>query len=378
MLKAFIVDDEGPALDLLEILLSDTGRVEVVGRFIRPLDVLPKLHALKPDVVFLDIEMPGCDGLELAARINTEAPDTEIVFVTAYNQYALEAFRVNALSYLLKPVQRQELAKTVARLARRNPPAPQQTDAGVGYIECFGGFTVYADAAHHEPLKWRTAKARELFAYLYQNRNRQVPKWEVGDALWPELEDARMSANLHTAFYQMKKTLHNARIMAEISYAEGRYRLRDSSGLSSDAAEFDAVFKGPVRVTAQNAPGYERAVRLYRADYMDGTGYLWALPVCEHLRACALAAIQGLARYRCAQDQPEAAVQLLLRGLQISPLDETAHAALLELYQNAGDRAAYIRHYRAMEKLLREELGIGPRPALTRQYLLYTGSGHTM
>ena len=103
-LTAVLVDDEELARDELGFLLGQAGGVDVVGQAGDGIEAVSTINRLKPDVVFLDIQMPGLTGFEVARRmIDADAP-SHIIFVTAYDQHAIEAFEVNAIDYLLKPV----------------------------------------------------------------------------------------------------------------------------------------------------------------------------------------------------------------------------------------------------------------------------------
>src|ERR1700704_3888224 len=101
-LKILLVDDEKPALGFLKRMLSTYPDLSISGCFNEPLLALEFLHTEKVDVIFLDIEMPKINVWEAAARISKICPEADIVFVTAYSQYAVEAFNLNALDYLLK------------------------------------------------------------------------------------------------------------------------------------------------------------------------------------------------------------------------------------------------------------------------------------
>jgi len=116
-LRAFIVDDEPLALKRLARLLEAAGGVEIVGRATDPAKALAQLVGAPVDVVFLDIQMPGLSGLDVAAQLPRE---TRVVFVTAYDQHAVAAFEVNAVDYLLKPVEAVRLKATLTRLASRS------------------------------------------------------------------------------------------------------------------------------------------------------------------------------------------------------------------------------------------------------------------
>jgi len=118
MMRALIVDDEPLAREELERLLAATQQFEIVGRCANAVEALKAIRESKPEVLFLDVQMPGVSGLELLGMIDAEdVPDT--VFVTAHDEFAVEAFEKSAIDYLLKPVDPARLAKTVERLRQR-------------------------------------------------------------------------------------------------------------------------------------------------------------------------------------------------------------------------------------------------------------------
>ena len=118
-LKAVLVDDEQLARDELGYLLDQVGGVEVIGQAGNGLEALTTIERLQPDVVFLDVQMPGLTGFEVARRLIGGRAGSQIVFVTAYDQHAIEAFEVNAVDYLLKPVDQARLEVSVERARRR-------------------------------------------------------------------------------------------------------------------------------------------------------------------------------------------------------------------------------------------------------------------
>jgi two-component system LytT family response regulator/two-component system response regulator LytT len=117
-LTAVLVDDEQLARDELGFLLGQVGSVTVIGQAVNGVDALTTIDRLRPDVVFLDVQMPGLTGFEVARRmIEAESP-SHIIFVTAYDQHAIEAFEVNAVDYILKPVDPVRLEVAVQRARR--------------------------------------------------------------------------------------------------------------------------------------------------------------------------------------------------------------------------------------------------------------------
>lgn len=135
-IRAVLVDDEEPARDRLRGMLDQIDDVEIVGEAQDGLDAVKQIESARPDLVFLDIEMPGLTGMEVASSLTPPRP--RIVFCTAYDQYAIEAFDQHATDYLLKPVNRTRLEKAVQRVrhtvherdnARREVEAATQAQA---------------------------------------------------------------------------------------------------------------------------------------------------------------------------------------------------------------------------------------------------------
>ena len=157
-LRAFLVDDEPLARTRLARLLSSTGRVEIVGQAGDAAEALQALAGasadvigVAADVVFLDIHMPGMSGLELATRL---PPGLAVVFTTAYDQHALEAFEASAVDYLLKPVERKRLDRALDRAERlRGEPSRGELTAA---LERLAATLRAAPAPHLRRVPFRT------------------------------------------------------------------------------------------------------------------------------------------------------------------------------------------------------------------------------
>ncbi|MDB1123076.1 two-component system response regulator BtsR [Vibrio algarum] len=130
MLTALVIDDEQLAREELSELLRDTDNIDVIGQANNAIEGLKKINTLKPDVIFLDIQMPQVTGIELLAMLD---PDTMpmVVFVTAFDQYAIQAFEDNAFDYLLKPIDIKRLDKTVCRLVKQHNKAIAKHDLSI-------------------------------------------------------------------------------------------------------------------------------------------------------------------------------------------------------------------------------------------------------
>ena len=120
-MKVLVVDDEQPARERLRALLEDEDGYDCVGDAGNGLDAVALCNELKPDIVLLDIRMPGLDGIETAHHLNSQDHPPAIVFATAYDEYAIDAFDARAVGYVLKPVRRSKLAAALAQASRLAP-----------------------------------------------------------------------------------------------------------------------------------------------------------------------------------------------------------------------------------------------------------------
>lgn len=146
MLKVLIVDDEPLARENLRILLQDESDIEIVGECANAIEAIGAVNRLHPDVIFLDIQMPRISGLEMVGMLD-ESRRPWIVFLTAFDEYAVKAFEEQAFDYLLKPIEVPRLHKTLARLRQQRLPQdisrlPVNQQA-LTFIPCTGHSRIY-------------------------------------------------------------------------------------------------------------------------------------------------------------------------------------------------------------------------------------------
>lgn len=367
LLRAIIVDDEQPSIDMLLLLLAGEEAIEVVGTYRKPREALLEAAEVQPDVAFLDVDMPAMNGLELAGHLAEICGGLEIVFTTAHEQYALEAFKHSAIDYLLKPLTREAVHGTAKRLQRRLGAAASpaaQTEAGA-YAKCFGEFSVTGRSGQR--IKWRTSKTEELMAYFLVKSGAPISKWEIFADLWPETSGEQAHTYLHTTLYNLKKALKEAGIEADIAHTMGKYNVK-FLGLRNELSEFARFVERNPQVTADNEKTYIRMTALYSAELFGDCDYAWNAAQREKLHQVYGRAVRRLGRYLLETGQSEAAADALRRLLAISPFDETAHEAMLRVFAARWDRVGLVRHFEGMRALFENELGLPVNPSLVRVY----------
>lgn len=252
-MKAICVDDERILMEDTVAMCLELPEIDEARGFVRPEDALEWLDHNAADLALLDIDMPGMNGIRLAAAIKTKHPDTAILFLTGYAQYAVDAFAVRASGYLLKPVTREALAADVAYALRGKKTQP----AGRVLVQTFGSFDVFVD---RKPISFKMAKCKELLAYLVDRQGGGVTRAELSAILWEDRPyDRRLQKQLDVYIRSLRESLRQYGVGDMLEINRGIIRVRPEQ-FTCDAYLF---FSGDCD-----------AVNAYRGEYMSN--YSWA------------------------------------------------------------------------------------------------------
>ena len=242
------VDDENLQLNkLVDTLKAADPRCEVLS-FNNPLVALEAVKQVKIDVAFLDIEMGGMNGVELGKRLKQLNPNINIIFVTGYDQYAIDAYSMHASGYLTKPV---SVERIKAELSNLRYPMPGGNDANRLKAQCFGQFEVFYN---NKPVKFARSKTKEMLAYLIDKRGAMVSVKELSQALFGE-DKGSYIRNLVADLTQALKDLNIEDVFVKRFNSYGV----DSSLISCDYYDY--------------LKGEPYAVKAYRGSYMEQ--YSW-------------------------------------------------------------------------------------------------------
>jgi len=276
-MKAVLIDDEYYALQGLKMRLDEIGGIDVVGMFTTGKQALENIGTIRPDVVFLDIEMPNISGIELFPRILEILNNVKIVFTTAYTQYAVEAFELNALDYIIKPIEKERLLKALERLRAATPPAMAECEHKTT-VNCFGKLSVVVGGT--EVNLGLRKKSEELLAYLICAEGRFIAKEKIMEALWPEVEKDKAANNLYVAFYNLKRQDCIA-LTESLESVRGKMRICPER-IECDLYEFKKLARLCGRVDGNTADTARKAAELYRGGLFEENYYDWAaLPQAE-------------------------------------------------------------------------------------------------
>jgi len=371
-MNVILIDDEELALNYLEYRLSELPDIRIVGKYKDP--DAGKAHAVSDsvDVVFLDIHLNQINGLELAEQILESKPSSNVVFVTAHSDYAIQAFELHAFDYILKPVGKDRLAKTLQRVRERigeRAPMAEATSESVPQelrLRLFQQVGIETEG-QLAPFRWRTTRAQELFLYVLQHRGQLVRKSALVDLLWPEFEPAKAYSQLYTAIYHIRKTLEPFSDHIRLSNATDGYMMTlENVSLDVDEWETQVTALGPL--TEGTVQDYEKLVGRYPGDYLQDFEYWWAESERYRLSMLWFQKAVQMAEWYASHGRRDLAADKYHELCSLQPQAEEIHYALMKLYDAMDNHVAVHRQYRTLQKNLMEELNEQPSPYIREWY----------
>ncbi|MCS1391216.1 response regulator [Lysinibacillus boronitolerans] len=370
-MRIVLVDDEYLPLTRLKTLLekSNVSGIEIVGEYTDSFELLKDIEILQPNVVFLDIVMPDMDGLALGEKIQEIVPNVEIVFTTGFDQYAIDAFNLHAIDYLLKPVQISRLEKTLERLDQINNKV-KDIKPRLTVIKLFGGLHVVLPDGRTQPIKWRTSKAKELFAYMLEHKNEMIFRDTILELFWPESDIDKASKQLYTAIYTIRKTLKNYGVEGvKISspLLSSGYKLVVEN-IVVDVEQWLSRLKLLPPIQQTTVDEHEQVFQMYTGDYLGDCDYLWAESERERLRRLWLYHAQQLSEFYIKNESYIAAIKVQEKVQALFADAEDNYFTLMKLYDLLNNTAAVEEQYWLLKKTLQEHLAVEPSEEIEEWY----------
>ena len=362
-MRIVLVDDEHLPLTRLKTLLekSDVSGIEIVGEYTDSLKVIEEIQSLQPNVVFLDIVMPDMDGLALGEKIQELLPDVEIVFTTGFDQYAIDAFNLHAIDYLLKPVQIARLEKTLERLEQINNKR-KKSMAKHTIINLFGGINVISPDGQTKIMKWRTSKAKELFAYLLNHRDEMIYRDTILELFWPESDIDKASKQLYTAIYTIRQTLKNYEmdgVQISSPLLNSGYKILVENTVV-DVEQWLSNLKSLPSIQLATVAEHEQVFQMYTGDYLGDCEYLWAESERERLRRLWLHHAHQLTDFYIKNENYPAAIKVQEKVQALFADEEENYFTLMKLYDLLNNTVAVQEQYWLLKKALKEHLAVEP------------------
>lgn len=371
-MKVILIDDEPVMHLIMRKMLVKYAELQVMGTFVNT-DAAAAFLSENPDVelAFVDISMPGDSGLTFAARLDEAGCKTQIVFVTSHKDYALEAFELSVLDYLVKPVTQERLERTINRaLESRKIVQPlQQADTAIRgmsrvSVATLGDFFVRNESGR---VKWISSKSAELFAYLLLNRGRRISRSRLVADIFAGMASVNAEKYLNTTVYQLRKSLEPIGLREAIRSENDGYALELDDAVI-DYVEFERQTENLGSIDAGNVEEALIVERLYTGDLFGSKAYVWAIHETDRLSERYASFVKNAAETLLTLSNTAAASKLLLKLHGRNPLEESVVELLMKKHGLDGDKKGLTAQYTDYVRLLKRELGIRPSQELLMLY----------
>jgi two-component SAPR family response regulator len=314
----------------------------------------------------LDIQIPEINGIELAEQLLEMKPKLSIVFVTAFDNFAIKAFELNALDYILKPVRKERLLNTVERIKQKFP------DQILGKSEllhiCMFQQGIITDSSNNVlQLQWRTNKVLQLFLYLVHHRGTIISKAQLVELLWREYEPKKAFAQLYTAIYHIRKTLGAISNYISIKNISEGY-LITLENVDVDVDRFENFIQTGVPISKDTIGEYERVLGLYKGEYLQGYDYLWAESERQRLQLLWVSNSLKIVNWYFSNHELERAVEIGFDIISRNPLVEEAYFLLMKIFASMNNRLFVHQQYQQLKEVLYKELNEEPNQSITYWY----------
>ncbi|MCU9613440.1 response regulator [Caldibacillus lycopersici] len=367
-MKVIIIDDEKAMHLIMRKMLRKIPDLEIVGMFHETASAFSYLVKNAVDLAFIDISMPKESGLQFARRIAEMNYNLPIIFVTSHKDYALDAFDVYALDYIVKPVSLERLEKAIKRaraIHHYNYTENKAKIRGKLFIDFFGGLEVYSTVG---PVKWMSRKSEEVFAYLVMCRGRMVSRERIIENIFPEMAKKNAETYLNTVIYQIRKSLIPHGLKAII------HSNKDHYSVSLDEATIDFLnFEEKLASLDEKSPDYiENALKveeIYRGPLFGERAFLWSLSDLERFNRMYSTFVKKVTAVLLTNKEYATAILLLKKLWSYNELDDEVVKLLLSSYAAQMDMDAYVTLYEQYTKTLKEELGVKPSKEFANYYL---------
>jgi len=369
MYKIISVDDEALSLKRFEHITQKDDRCQLVGTFTCSLEALEFVKNNKIDIAFLDIEMPAPNGLELAELMLEADPYISIVFVTAFDQYALEAFKAHAIGYLLKPLDIKDFSSQIDQITWTKLPRSQSEEeasimethtTNTITVHCIGQFTCYPTGSSNSPISFRTAKTAELFALLIQHYNAPMPKYSLLDALFPDSDDEKSNKLFYVSCSYLRSTF------SKLGVSNILIRDNDSYRLNTDILDCDYInlMNASDKLESLSITELEKLSKYCTGEYLMGRAYEWAFETKTFIETLSRRILLALSDAYIDDGRDLDGIQQLEKYLIMDPCNEEIVEKLMTLHADQGQMSRVRAVYNTFATKLKEQYGLKPSSAI--------------
>lgn len=361
-----IFDDETYAMNFLKFQLEQvkditkhnvifsTGKADMSGKE-KLLDNI--------DLVFLDVEMQGESGLDLLDQLTTNYPEISIVVVTAHERYAIQAFEFSVFDYILKPVELRRLTKTLLRFQNTKTTKTINSSTQTLSIKTLEDLSFkLSEDYEYQTLKWRTAKSKELFLYLLQQREKLVLKSELIENIWNNHQVEKGLSHLYVSVYYIRQTITPYADFIKIMSINDGYKLV-TKNVKLFRMEWIKDIKNLPQLSDKTINIYQDTLNKYDGGYLEKENYNWSESERYKFESVFVCNAQKIGDYFYEKGAFESATEWYFRVVELTIGNEEVIFKLMKIYDKRGYGVLVDFYYKKLLNQL-DELNISVNPEI--------------
>lgn len=357
-MKIIVIDDEKAMHLIMRKLLMKVPSVTFLGAFFCTDSAIDFIKKHEVDLVFVDINMPKENGIAFAHKMDNLFPHIQLAFVTSHKDYALEAFELSALDYLLKPVSVERLQKAIDKaiaLKQFSYSSPRLAEENELSVFTLGTFEIRTSKVGH--VKFISKKSKEVFAYLLMHMGRKVSRIKLISDVFPDMPQKNAELYLNTAMYQLRKSLdvHGYRHIV-LSDHDG-YELVASTK-NVDVYQLKQFFSNYPSIENFDVQAFLSVDSLYQGELFEESGYLWAVNDAVHFEQLFTKYAMEASKTLIQNSETDKGIDLLTKLMHLNKWNEEIIIQLLQAYAITGNHHNLEETFVAYKNNLAIDLGI--------------------
>lgn len=359
LMKVILVDDDKAMILILKRIMNKIEGVEIINTFNSSINVLEFIKDNCIDMVFLDISMPGENGMELARSIYLISPSTDIVFITSHREYAVDAFEIYAFDYIIKPVLKERVERTIKRAFEKKSLLIKKIPEKEKNISVYllGGIDVSSKSLG--TVKWMSAKSMELFIYLLLNGGRNISKNVIIEDVFQGMPLKNAENYLKTSVYQIRKAFEPHASDSILILKNGYYKL-ECSEFYVDFMDFEKRIERINEINEENIKDALDIEKIFVGELLGDRVYYWSISENEKYLNCYLNLAIKLVKYLLNNGELNSVSYILKKIIKFDALNQEANCLLMKLFEAQKDKKSLIKHFQGYERMIKKEFGVNP------------------
>lgn len=365
-MRVILIDEEPLLLDALVSRLSEFKDIHVVGKYTSPYKALNNIDSDNPEVIFLDVELGCMNGIEVVEIAQSKSSTIKIVFVTSNPNYAIQAFELNAVDYLVRPFCKERLTETIERL-RGNRMTYRSRKKSHKQVCLFNAIQFINSYQRVLDVRWRTKKAQELFALLMHHHEEGLSKEYIVDQLWPCYQWENGVSLLYNSIYHLRRVLEDIDFDITVQNEDNTYTLHVND-VQVDIHLWQEKIDSLPDLNKETYDYHKYVIHLYKGDYLKSHSYHWCEKERSQNRSIWLYHVRQVTNFLVEQEEYFEAIQLHHYVQSVNPTIEESYFNLMKLYHYVNDKEAVMTQYNTLRKTLQSEYEVEPNAKITNWY----------